>query len=552
MDIQDIIKDEIARILKELGVEADRKEIQLTPSDTREHGDYMTNIAFRKARLLSLPPLELAKRIATAVRLDGIEKVEAVAPGFLNFFLKSDALGRIVADILEKKESFGDLDLGKDVKINIEYVSANPTGTLHLGHARGAALGDSLSRILKKAGYDVTREYYINDAGNQIDHLGESLIARYLQLFGIDAKVPEDGYHGEEIVRIAKMLKDEVGDKYVQDPTSHMDFFKKYGSQVLLQFIKDDLHAFRVDQDVYTSEKAIRERGAVEEVLEKLKPYCYESEGALFLNTKKDGDDKDRVIVKSDGSYTYLLPDIAYHADKFSRGYDRLIDLFGADHHGYITRLKSSVKDLGYDPDRLNVCLVQMVRLFKDGEEFKMSKRTGNAISMKELIEECGVDAVRYFFVSRSGTSHLDFDIDLAKTLGSENPVYYAQYTHARLCGIEINGKRFFPIDPTCDRLDTESEKSLVLMLKDYPEVLAVAANELEPYKITNYVHALAMAINDFYTKCRVLDDKDVALSKQRLALVEASRIVLKDALSLIGVSAPERMVSKDKEESIL
>ncbi len=552
MDIQDIIKDEIARILKELGTEVDKKEIQLTPSDTREHGDYMTNIAFRKARLLSLPPLALAEKIASLVHLDGVEKVEAVKPGFLNFFLKSDTLGHIVSDILEKKESFGNIDLGKGVKIDIEYVSANPTGTLHLGHARGAALGDSLSRILKKAGYDVTREYYINDAGNQIDHLGESLIARYLQLFGVKAEVPEDGYHGEEIVRVAKMLKDEVGDKYVKDPQSHLDFFKKYGSQVLLKFIKEDLHAFRVDQDVYTSEKSIRERGAVEEVLQKLKPYCYESEGALFLDTKKDGDDKDRVIVKSDGSYTYLLPDIAYHADKFSRGFDRLIDLFGADHHGYITRLKSAVKDLGYDPSRLDVCLVQMVRLFKNGEEFKMSKRTGNAISMKELVEECGVDAVRYFFVSRSGTSHLDFDIDLAKTLGSENPVYYAQYTHARLCGIELNGKSFFPIDPSCDRLDSESEKSLVLMLKDYPEVITVAANELEPYKITNYVHSLAMAINDFYTKCRVLDDKDVALSKQRLALVEASRIVLADALSLIGVSAPERMVSKDKEESVL
>ena len=552
MDIQDIIKDELVRVLKELTLDVDRNEIQLTASDTRDHGDYTTNIAFKKARLLSMPPLALAEKIAALVRLEGVEKCEAVKPGFINFFLRSDALGHIVEEILEKKENFGNIDLGKNIKVDIEYVSANPTGTLHLGHARGAALGDSLSRILKKAGYDVTREYYINDAGNQIDHLGESLIARYLQLFGIECDVPEDGYHGEEIKRIAQMLKDEIGDKYVKDAHDHLDFFKKYGSQVLLQFIKDDLHEFRVDQDVYTSEKAIRERGAVEEVLTKLKPYCYESDGALFLNTKKDGDDKDRVIVKSDGSYTYLLPDIAYHADKFSRGFDRLIDLFGADHHGYITRLKSSVKDLGYDPSRLDVCLVQMVRLFKDGQEFKMSKRTGNAISMKELIEECGVDAVRYFFVSRSGTSHLDFDIDLAKTLGRENPVYYAQYTHARLCGILLNGKSFFPIDPKGDKLTSESEKSLMLLLKDYPETIAVAANELEPYKITNYVHALAMAINDFYTKCRVLDDKDIALSKQRLALVEACRIVLADSLSLIGVSAPERMVSKDKDETTL
>lgn len=552
MDIQDIIKDELVRVLKELDLEVEKQDIQLTASDSRDHGDYTTNIAFKKARLLSMAPLALAEKIASLFHLDGVEKVEAVKPGFLNFFLRSEALGHIVTEILEKKSDFGNIELGKNIKIDIEYVSANPTGTLHLGHARGAALGDSLSRILKKAGYDVTREYYINDAGNQIDHLGESLIARYLQLFGKDVPVPEDGYHGEEIKKIARKLKEEVGDKYVEDASAHIDFFKQYGSRLLLQFIKDDLHEFRVDQDVYTSEKAIRERGAVEEVIEKLKPYCYESEGALFLNTKKDGDDKDRVIIKSDGSYTYLLPDIAYHADKFSRGFNRLIDLFGADHHGYILRLKSAVKDLGYDPDKLDVCLVQMVRLFKDGEEFKMSKRTGNAISMKELIEECGVDAVRYFFVSRSGTSHLDFDINLAKTLGSENPVYYAQYTHARLCGILHNGEKFLPVDPKGDLLVSESEKSLLLLLKSYPEVIAVAANELEPYKVTNFIHTLAMAINEFYTKCRVLDDNNVPLSKQRLALVEACRIVLADSLSLIGVSSPERMLSKDKEESSL
>lgn len=550
MDIQDTIKKEVARVLKELGGEIEEKEILLSASDTREHGDYTTNIAFKKAKALSLAPLALAEKIADRIRFDGLEKCEAVKPGFINFFLKSDELGQVIKEILDKKEHFGDVTLGKGTTINVEYVSANPTGTLHLGHARGAALGDSISRILKKAGYDVTREYYINDAGNQIDHLGESLIARYLQLFGIDAPVPEDGYHGEEIIRIAKSLKDEVGDAYVENAREHIDFFKKYGSRLLLEFIKQDLHAFRVDQDVYTSEKAIRERGAVEDVLEKLKPYCYESEGALFLDTKKDGDDKDRVLVKSDGSYTYLLPDIAYHDDKFSRGFDRLVDLFGADHHGYITRLKSAVKDLGHDPEKLDVCLVQMVRLFKDGEEFKMSKRTGNAISMKELIEECGVDAVRYFFVSRSGNSHLDFDIDLAKSLGSENPVYYAQYTHARLCGILLNGKAFLPFEPKGDLLTSESERSLLLLLKNYPEIIASAAKELEPYKVTNYIHSLAMAINEFYTKCRVLDDKDPSLSKQRLALVDACRIVLADSLSLIGVSAPERMVSRDKEES--
>ena len=552
MDIQSSIRQELQRIANELGIEVSLEQIQLSKSDNREHGDYASNIAFQKAKSMGKKPIDLAQEFASRFQCEGIEKVEAVFPGFLNFFLKSDEMGAVIEEILEKKEHYGDLEFGKNVRVDIEYVSANPTGTLHLGHARGAALGDSISRIFKKAGYDVTREYYINDAGNQIDHLGESLIARYLELFGIRREVPEDGYHGEEIIEVAKKMKEEFGDKFVQDPDSHLAFFKEYGSMMLLEFIKRDLAEFRVKQDVYTSEKAIRAKGGVEKTLEKLKPYLYEKDGALFLNTTKDGDDKDRVLVKSDGSYTYLLPDIAYHVDKFERHFDLLIDLFGADHHGYVTRLKSALSDLGYDSKRLIVSLVQMVRLFKNGEEFKMSKRTGNAISMKELVEECSVDAIRYFFVSRSGNSHLDFDIDLAKTLGSENPVYYAQYTHARLCGILTNGASFLPYDKKGDKLVSKCEKNLLLLLKEYPKAITSACQEIEPYKITNYVHSLAVSINDFYTKCRVLDDADVALSKQRLALVDACRIVLKDALSLIGVSAPERMMSKEKEVSSL
>lgn len=552
MDIQTSIRQELQRIANELGIEVSLEQIQLSKSDSRDHGDYASNIAFQKAKAMGKKPIDLANEFATRFHCEGIERCEAVFPGFLNFFLKSDQMGAVIQEILDEKEHYGDLELGKDIRVDIEYVSANPTGTLHLGHARGAALGDSISRIFKKAGYDVTREYYINDAGNQIDHLGESLIARYLELFGVERKVPDDGYHGEEIVEVAKKMKEEYGDKFVQDPDSHLSFFKEYGSKMLLEFIKRDLAEFRVKQDVYTSEKDIRARGGVERTLEKLKPFLYEKDGALFLNTTKDGDDKDRVLVKSDGSYTYLLPDIAYHADKFERNFDLLIDLFGADHHGYITRLKSALSDLGYSSDRLVVSLVQMVRLFKNGEEFKMSKRTGNAISMKELVEECSVDAIRYFFVSRSGNSHLDFDIDLAKTLGSENPVYYAQYTHARLCGILTNGASFLPYDSKGDRLDSESEKNLLLLLKEYPKAVSSACQEIEPYKITNYVHSLAVSINDFYTKCRVLDDSNPELSKQRLALVDACRIVLKDALSLIGVSAPERMLSKEKEESSL
>ena len=550
MDIQEQIKQELKRVMSVLGQEVSDAEIVLSPSNTREHGDYASNLAMRKAKAFQLPPMEVATKIIGEFSLPGVDHIEACKPGFLNFFLKQDELGSIIKKIVTEKEHYGDLEIGKGIKVNIEYVSANPTGTLHLGHARGAALGDCLARLYKKSGYDVTREYYVNDAGVQIDHLADSLKARYLQEFGIECDVPDDGYHGPEIIALAKELKEKVGDAYVKDIDAHTEDFKDFGKARLLDAIKEDLHQFRVDQDVYTSEKEIRDRGDVEKVLEQLRPFCYEKEGALWLDTTKDGDDKDRVLIKSDGNYTYLLPDIAYHNDKFNRGFDLLIDLFGADHHGYIARLKSSQKDLGHNPDALNVTLVQMVRLFKDGQEFKMSKRTGNAITMKELIEEVGVDAVRYFFVSRSGTSHLDFDIDLAKTLGSENPVYYAQYTHARLCGILNNAKAFFPLDYACSSLTTDTEKDLLILLKDYPNVIKSATLEMEPYKVTNYIHTLSQTINEFYTKCRVIDDQNVILTKERLGLVEACRDVLASALSLIAVSSPERMVSSEKAEN--
>lgn len=550
MDIQSNIKAKLKEILSSLSIDAKEEEITLTPSDNREHGDYASNIAFKKAKLAHIAPFALAEKIASLFHLEGIEKIEAVKPGFLNFFLKADSLGQIIKTIVKDPEHFGDLSIGKGKKVNIEYVSANPTGTLHLGHARGAAIGDCLSRLYKKAGYEVTREYYVNDAGNQMDHLAESLMVRYLEQFDDHSiSMPEDGYHGPEIIALAKELKGKIGDAYLADPKSHLPQFKKFGGEKLLEAIKKDLHEFRVDQDVYTSEKAIRDRGDVDMVLKELKPYCYEQDGALWLNTKKDGDDKDRVLVKSDGAYTYLLPDIAYHNDKFNRGFDLLIDLFGADHHGYITRIKSSQKDLGHDPDKLNVLLIQMVRLFKDGEEYKMSKRTGNAISMKELVEECGVDSIRYFFVSRSASSHLDFDINLANTLGSENPVYYAQYTHARLCGILKNAESFFPIQYDSDLLSSDSEKNLLLLLKDYENVVLSAVSENEPYKITNYIHTLSQSVNEFYSKCRVIDDTNSELTKQRLGLVEACKDVLANALNLIAVSAPERMVSSDKKD---
>lgn len=541
MSIEEKIKKELTNIVSSMGISISLSEIELSNSKVKEHGDFASNLALRLQGKLHKKGLEIAKDICSKFSLPEVDKVEVAGPGFINFFLASKNIVSVIDEVLKNNENFANLTLGQNKKTLLEYVSANPTGALHLGHARGAAIGDSLARILKKAGYNVTREYYVNDAGNQIDNLAKSLQARYLQEFNIDAKVPDNGYHGEDIVSFAKKLKDEYGDKYVQ--TNDLEFFKEKGIELALNNIKKDLKNFRVEFDVFTSEKAIRKAHKVEEVLKELKPYLYEKDGAIFLNTTKDGDDKDRVIIKKDGSYTYLLPDIAYHKDKFDRGFEYLIDLFGADHHGYVIRLKSALKSLGYNPDNLSIDLVQMVRLFKDGQEFKMSKRTGNAVSLKELCEEVGVDGVRFFFVSRANSQHLDFNLDLAKSMSSTNPVYYCQYAHARLCTIlEMASKNNFILSSDYSLLKDESELNLCKKLEEYKLAIKDSALTMQPCKITIYVRELAGAINEFYTKCRILDSENLALTQARLSLVKASQIVLKDALNLIGVSAPNHM----------
>lgn len=542
MAVADSIKEALASLLTSYGIQTTVADIALTIPPKKEHGDYSTNAAMRFAKKNGFAPLDLAKKIVGDIKVEGVEKVEAVAPGFINFFVSQEDMFGVIGEIFDKGSEYGQ---GEDKKesIDIEYVSANPTGYLHLGHARGAAVGDSLARILKKAGYHVTREYYINDAGNQIDHMGDSLIARYLQALGhSEAMVPEDGYHGQDIIDIATQLVNDVGSKYENDANEHKDFFKQYGTEKLLDKIKADLKRFGVEFDVFTSEKAIRASGKVQEVLEKLAPMTYVQDGGTFLKTVQDGDDKDRCIIKSDGSYTYFLPDIAYHADKFSRGFNLLIDVFGADHAGYVARLKSAMKSLGNDPDKLKVSLVQIVRLFKGGQEYRMSKRTGNAVAMNDLIDEVGVDAVRYFFVSRAGESHLDFDLDLAESLSSSNPVYYAQYTHARLNSLLQKGAEYEDGNYDTALLIQDSEKAVIKLLREYPSRVQEAAKTCEPYKICLYVQNLSTIINEWYQNARVVNPNDVNLTKARLALAKAAMIVLKEALNLIGVSAPEHM----------
>ncbi len=539
MDVIESLKLNIQKAFQSLGVEVSLNDIIIEHSKDASHGDYATNAAMKNCRLLGKAPVLVAKDLIEHLDKTGIEKIEIAGPGFINFFMKNDSLQPIVKKIVYAGDTFGKGEK-KNIKVNVEFVSANPTGDLHVGHARGAAIGDTICRIMDFAGYDVTREYYINDAGNQIDHLAESIFARYKQLLGLKAEVPEDGYHGQDIIFVAQKIIDEVGDKLLaeKDP---IPFLKERGIALELDKIKDDLATFRVRFDVFSSELKIRSNNAIEKEIAFLKDYIYEDGTAKVLRTTDFLDDKDRVIQKSNGEYTYFMPDICYHVNKMSRGFDLLVDVLGADHHGYINRMKSALMMHGYKAEALEIELIQMVRFIRDGKEMKASKRTGDSITLREICEEVGVDAMRYFFAMRAASAHLDFDMNLALEQSSNNPVYYAQYAHARLCSILEQGKDI-GVDLEAGRLEKPSEMSLLKHLANFPNVVNDAAKERAPYKITNYIHDLAGLIHEFYTECRVIDRDNIDVSSSRLALCKASKQVMKNALDLIGVSAPEHM----------
>lgn len=539
MNIEEILKDKIKKAIIDLGQSVSLEEIVIEHARDAAHGDYAANIAMKKSRLFGKSPKEVAQEIINHLDMESIEKVEIAGPGFINFFIKNDSLQAVISKIVEQGDNFGKGE-PKNTKINVEFVSANPTGELHVGHARGAAIGDSICRILSFAGYQVTREYYINDAGNQINHLAESIQARYQQQLGMDATMPENGYHGEDIKHIALQIIKEIGDRALTMDDS-ISFFKQRGMALELDKIKEDLRDFGIVFDIFSSELKVRSNGATEKEIEFLKPHIYQDGEALVLKTTDYLDDKDRVIKKSDGQYTYFLPDIVYHVDKLSRGYDLLIDVLGADHHGYINRMKSALMMHGYSADVLEIELIQMVRIIKNGVEVKASKRTGNAITLRELFEEVGVDSTRYLFAMRASTGHLDFDMDLAVEQSANNPVYYAQYAHARLSSILEQGKDI-ALDLSAEKLEKESETALLKQLFQFQSIVQDAARERAPYKITNYIHDLAEDIHHFYTECRVIDLENPAVSGSRLALCLASKQVLKNALKLVGVSAPQKM----------
>ncbi|MFC4736471.1 arginine--tRNA ligase [Bacillus daqingensis] len=549
--IKETLKQELQQAVTAAGL-ASAEEIPdvviETPKD-KEHGDFATNLAMQLARVAKKAPRAIADDIAANINYEAaaIDKLDIAGPGFINFFMKKDYLSDIVKTALTMDEAFGTSDIGAGKKVQVEFVSANPTGTLHLGHARGAAVGDTLSNILTKAGYDVAREYYINDAGNQIDNLVLSLEARYLQEIGEDAEMPADGYHGSDIIGFAKEIAESYGDRFKDaDVDKRRAFFRDYGLKRETDKLKDDLADFRVMFDNWFSESSLYEEEKIQPVLDKLAANgeTYEKDGALWFRSTAYGDDKDRVLIKQDGTYTYLTPDIAYHQDKLNRGFEELINIWGADHHGYIPRMQAAIQALGYGKEQLTVQIIQMVNLFENGEKVKMSKRTGNAVTMRELMEEVGIDATRYFFAMRAAETHLDFDLTLAKSESNENPVYYVQYAHARICSmLRQAAEKGLKPDHEADLSVLTSEKDQDLMKKigEYPEAVADAAKRHAPHRMTNYVYDLAQTLHSFYNAEKVLTD-DEQLTKARLALVEAVRITLHNALSDIGVSAPEKM----------
>lgn len=524
-------------------------EVMLEVPPQKKFGDFATNFAMQTAKAARMNPRIVAQAITERINASFIERTEIAGPGFINFHLKSEWLAQLLTEILRQGNSYGNVNVGKNEKIQVEFVSANPTGPLHVGHGRGAAVGSALAKLLKAAGYNVSTEFYINDAGNQIDNLAASVNARYLELLGQKVDFPEDGYHGQDIIETAKTIIERHGDEFLKiTECERLKIFKELALKEKLVALKEDLARFGVTFDVWFSERTLHASGEVNSTCQFIKSrgYMYENEGALWLKSTAFGDDKDRVVIRDNGVPTYLAADIAYHKNKLSRGFDKIINIWGADHHGYIARVKAALAAMGYDPERLEVLILQMVSLYQNGELVKMSKRTGQGVTLNELIEEVGKDAARFFFIMRSIDSQLDFDLDLAKSRSNDNPVYYVQYAHARIASIfrqaQEAGIEYSDFsNANFELLVSESEVDLIKKLGNYPSEIASAAKDRAVHRIAYYVHELAGAFHTFYNQCRIIG-VDSELQKARLALTVAVQNTLKHALDIIGVEAPDRM----------
>jgi arginyl-tRNA synthetase len=536
------------------------QRVELDRPRDPSHGDYATNVEMHLAKAAKLPPRAIAEAIAERMGGDpDVAAVEIAGPGFINIRLSDEALRTLVREAREQAAAFGSSDLGRGEKLQVEFVSANPTGPMHVGHGRWAALGDSLARLLTHAGWDVQREFYINDAGVQMDVFAQSVAARYLELAGQQVEFAENWYRGAYITDIAQEIWDGDGPRWVDVPAEERErAFRERAYKQVLDHLRHVLEGMGVVFDVWFSERTLHERGAVAAVIGKLRDAgcVYDGEGAVWFRSTEYGDDKDRVMRKADGDYTYFAADVAYHEDKLERGFGKIVNIWGADHHGYVKRMEAAVAALGH-AGALEVIIGQLVNLFRAGEAVRMSKRTGEMVTFEELLEEVGPDAARYWFLRRSTDQPVDFDIVLAKEQSAENPVYYVQYAHARICSI-LRKAAGFETDAAADvrafarelvpettdlaPLGDPAEFALVRKIAEFPEIVDVAARRREPHRLTHYAEDLAASFHQFYTVCRVIDPDAPALSSARLYLCDASRLTLETVLGLLGVSAPQRM----------
>lgn len=552
LSVEATITNAVREAGKSLGFEMGG-EISLEIPHDENHGDLATNVAMRLASRLKRSPLSVAQELANEIqeRLAGktVSKIEAKPPGFINFFLHPETLYGAIHLILKERERYGAGRMGNDEPVLLEFVSANPTGALSVAHGRQGAVGDSLSRVLRFVGYRPECEYYLNDVGNQMNLLAQSIYVRYRELLNEKMSLPEGGYKGRYLIEIAKKFKEEAEKVEGKDWNPQTcEVFRRFGMERILEGIREDLEHFGVHFDRWFSQEELERSGKVKEMMDRLKKegWVYEREGALWFKSSAFGDDKDRVVVKSGGSFTYLAPDMAYHHDKLLRGYKKLINLWGPDHHGYILRMKAAVRALGYSTDSLVVLIVQLTTLYEGERQLKMSTREGEFITLREVIEAVGKDAARFFFLMRKVDSHLDFDLELAKKQSAENPVYYIQYAHARICSImefaresgirtaDAGGVNF-------QRLQTEEEIKLMKVLRQFPMVVRMCAQRYEPYYLIPHLQRLAESFHQFYHRNRVISD-DSVLSQARLALIDCVRIVIASGLGLLGVSTPEKM----------
>lgn len=538
MTIKEEIERDIRLSLKHLNLPKELPELNLVIPQKEAYGDLTTNFAFIISKTLKMPQEKAAELLFKNIQSPLIEKSEIIG-GFLNIWIKDERLHKEISKI-NKQADFGRLDIGRNKKVLIEFVSANPTGPLHIGHGRGACYGSSIARILEFSGFSVTKEYYVNNMGRQIILLGKSLMARYLNLLGENTPLPEDGYKGEYLIDIAKELFKKEKDKAKDKP---LEFFISFAWKTILKEIEEELLRFGVKFDRFEYESNLYEQGAVDNVMSLLKEYSYLKDGALWLKTEDISDEKDRVLVREDGKPTYYAADLAYHKEKFERGYNILINIWGTDHHGYVERIKSGISLLGYDPNKLKIILYQLVTLKRGKEVVSMSTRKGEFITLKEVIDEVGKDCTRFFLLTRKSDTHLEFDLELAKKASPENPVYYIQYLHARACSIlrEAEKHGISMQEPDYSLLKLKEEHRLMVHLSLFPDYVKESSIYLEPHRIANYLILLASIFHNYYHHHRIISNNK-ELTNARLALINASRIVAKNGLFLLGIDAPSVM----------